>query len=338
MAERHMQPSDLLGKVIDVHSHLGVSLKMYANVEFPYAQSIEGLHYRQLAAGVDVNVVFPFSPDLFFDPNALMAGEMVPAERPLSEVPYGVENRMLMHEIFRFCPEHRERFLPFVSIDPGRKVEGQIAALEELEREFPIYGIKISPVGCQTRITELLDRGRPFLDFARQRDLPLLLHTTVDPRETYSHARYAFEVIEATPDLRFCLAHCIAFHRGFLDRAAAMENVWVDTSALAIQVQVVASGSSVMATGSDRFGADYGDFRRVMVALAEAYPEMILWGTDSPYYSFIARRKQGEGAFAEFRLKGRYEGEKAALDSLPAGLREKVSNTNTLRFLFGKRG
>ena len=117
-----------------------------------------------------------------------------------------------------------------------------------------------------------------------------------------------------------------------------MENVWVDTSAMAIQVQVVASGSPVMATGSDRFDADYRDHRRVFVALAEAYPETILWGTDSPYYSFIARRKQGEGAFAEFRLKARYEDEKAALDSLPADLREKVSNTNTLRFLFGKRG
>ena len=191
------------------------------------------------------------------------------------------------------------------------------------------------PVACQTAVTELLGQGRPLLDFARQRDLPFLFHTTVDPRETYSHARLAFEVIDANPDLRFCLAHCIAFHRAFLDRAAAMSNVWVDTSAMTIQVASAAAGMQICARGDDRFEADYSDFRRVMVALAEAYPETILWGTDSPFYSYICRRKQGAGAYEEFRLKARYEDEKAALDALPDDLRKAVGNTNALRFLFG---
>ena len=86
----------LAGKVIDCHSHLGVSLKAYASAEYPYAQTAEGLYYRQLAGGVDVNVVFPFSADLHFDPARLVEGEMVPAERPVSPVPYTAENRLLM--------------------------------------------------------------------------------------------------------------------------------------------------------------------------------------------------------------------------------------------------
>jgi hypothetical protein len=62
----------------------------------------------------------------------------------------------------------------------------------------------------------------------------------------------------------------------------------------------------------------------------------MLWGSDSPWYTFICRRKQGEGSYLEFRLKARYEDEKAALDALSDDLRVRACNSNTLRFLFGE--
>ena len=67
MQFRRLGPEDLAGKVIDIHSHAGVSLKAYMRTEFPYCQSFEDLYYRQIACGVDANVVFPFSEDLYFD-------------------------------------------------------------------------------------------------------------------------------------------------------------------------------------------------------------------------------------------------------------------------------
>lgn len=339
MAANRIEPEDLVGNTIDVHSHLGVSLKAYACLEYPYAQSVEGLYYRQLAGGVDVNVVFPFSPDLFFNLRRLIDGVAVPDNEPISPMPYGRENRLLMQEIFLCCPELQRRFLPFVSVDPGREVAAQIKALEQLEADYPIYGIKILPVFCQTRITSLLDEGQPILEFARARDIPFLFHTTADSREQYSQARFAFEVIERNRDLRFCLAHCIGFHKGYLDKAAALGNVWVDTAAMKIQVELAAQGSPVMATGDDRFDADYSDHCYVMRQLAEVYPEMMLWGSDSPAYSYIVRRRQGEGenAFEDFRLKGTYEDEVAALHCLSPAVRQAVCNGNTLRFLFGRR-
>jgi len=337
MAIRHIHPEELSDKRIDVHAHVGVSLKAFAAMEYPYAQTLEGLYYRQRTGGVDVNVVFPLGPDLFFDPHALLAGDAVPAAHPLSSVPYGIENQMLLREVFTFCPELSPRFLPFVSVDPGRKVDEQLELLEELDRDYPLYGIKIAPVLCQTPIARLLDRGAGFLDFARDRDLPFLFHTTVDPNESYSQASATLEVVEANPDLRFCLAHCIAFHRGYLDRAAALENCWVDTSALAIQVQLAASGSSLTATGSDRIDADFSDPNRVLRALVEAYPRTILWGTDSPAYAYICRRRQGEDTFEDFRLKARYEDEVAALESLPPSECQAISSHNTVRFLFGNK-
>lgn len=339
MKSKHITPTDLANKVIDCHAHLGISAKAMACGEYPYAQSIEGLYYRMMANGVDVSLVFPSNADLFFDLAALTKGQVIAAKHPLSPAPYVTENRMLMREVFSFCPEYQKHFIPFVSIDPGRMVLEQIDFLCELEEEFPIYGIKVVPVICQTPITTLLHEGSVFLDFARERNIPFLLHTTVDPQETYSHARLAFEVIDAVPELRFCLAHCLAFHRGYLDRAATSENVWVDTSALTIQTQAALKYPGFMAEGDDRFVADYGDHRHVMYSLVEAYPDMILWGTDSPYYTYICRRKQGDtdGAFMDFRLKANYEDEKAALDSLSPQMKKVVSNENILRFLFGHR-
>ncbi|HEX2923733.1 MAG TPA: amidohydrolase family protein [Chloroflexota bacterium] len=336
MAARHVSANDLQGKVIDGHSHVGISLKSYAYMEYPYAQSLEDMHYRQMAAGVDVNVIFPLSAGLYFDPAGFAQGVMRPAGKPLSPVPYQVENTMMMREIFVYFPEFQKRFVPFVCVDPARETEKQLAFLLELERDYPIYGIKISAVECQSQITSLLDRGLGFVEFARERNIPFLLHTTADPLETYSRADLCFEVIEKNPDIRFCLAHCIGFHRDHLYRASALPNVWVDTSAFTIQVQCARENNRIIPKANLRFPADYGDHKKVLLALCEEFPETIIWGTDSPAYTYICQRKQGEGATIDFRLKAHYTDEKAALDSLPADLRNKICNTNTLRFLFGE--
>lgn len=329
----------LAGRVIDVHTHLGFSIKALAALEYPYAQSAEGLYYRQKANGVDVSVVFPFSPELFFDPVEFLAGNAVPARQPLSPAPFETENRMILREIYEFCPEYRGRFMPFFGIDPGREVARQVAVLEELAKQYPVYGMKVMATASQMPINRLLEEGRPLLDFARSRNLPLLFHATADPDEPYSHAGLCFEVIDANPDLRFTLAHCIGFLKEWLDRAHAAPNVWVDTSAFVIQVQATHDNNPIMAKEADRFPADYSSPADVLQRMVKAYPDTILWGTDSPYYQFISRRKQGLGdgpsAFREFRLKARYEDEKAALDSLPPEDRARISNRNTLRYLFG---
>ena len=332
-------PDQLAGKVIDVHAHLGFSIKAFAALEYPYAQSAEGLFYRQRANGVDVSVAFPFSPELFFEPSAFLEGNAVPAKKPLSAVPFETENRMLLREVYEFCPEYRGRFLPFFGVDPGRMAVEQVAVLESLADRYPVYGLKVMATASQMPINALLTEGRPLLDFARRRNLPFLFHTTVDSDEPFSHARLCFEVIDANPDLRFTLAHCIGFLQKWLDRADAAPNVWVDTAAFVIQVQAAHEGHPAMAQEPDRFPADYTSPADVIAKLVAAYPNTFLWGTDSPYYQFISRRKQGlgddESAFREFRLKATYEDEKAALDSLPRPEQGRISNANTLRFLFG---
>ena len=337
-AHGRQSAESLAGKTIDAHTHIGVSLKQYAALEYPYAQTAEGLHYRLLANNLDAACVFPFGPDLHFDLPALLRGQARESASPVSPFPYAIENELLMREVYEYCPELSHRFIPFLCADPSRATQRQVEALGELAHRHPVYGIKILPVYCQSRITALLDEGRAILDFAEEHGLPLLLHTTADEREPYSHASLTFRVVRENPQLRFCLAHCIGFDRRHLDQAAELGNVWFDTSALTIQCRLAVDNSPVVASEASRFPSDYRDPRRVLCDLVQAYPDTILWGTDSPCYAYICRRAQADGVQECFRLKATYEEEVAALRSLDAAGIQRTANRNTVKFLFGTEG
>ena len=179
-AKKHITAADLRGKIIDIHSHSGISLKAFASGEYPYCQSVENLRYKQRLAGVDFTVTFPFSSELYFDVHTLIdEGRAVVADRPYSEAPYSGENRLLFTEVFEFCAEATDSVMPFVEVDPGRCIGKQIAVLEEIDSKYPIYGMKIAPVQCQSKVTELLDTGKALLEWAADRNIPVLFHVTV---------------------------------------------------------------------------------------------------------------------------------------------------------------
>jgi predicted TIM-barrel fold metal-dependent hydrolase len=335
--ERHIRREDLVGKVIDAHSHIGIALREAAQINFPYCSSAEDLAYRHKANGVDFGVVFPIAPALYYDLATLIeTGELKPAARPISPVPYERENRLVLTDVYRFCPEHSHRFLPFISVDPGRLIDEQIAILEELEQEFPIYGVKIHPLFAQSKALALLNVGAPLLEFFAVRNWPVLFHTTTDPADPFSQAVDILDVAERHPEMRFCLAHCVSAHRPSLDRAAALPNVYVDTAALKIQVELFRSEKAVGDSRSaEMLDVDYSDHVRFFQALVDLYPTTMLWATDSPYHSYITIRYLSHGVYREFRLKGTYEQEKEALDGLSPAQRAQV-NQNTVRFLFGE--
>jgi hypothetical protein len=73
-----------------------------------------------------------------------------------------------------------------------------------------------------------------------------------------------------------------------------------------------------------------------MQELVARFPNTIVWGSDSPYHSYVTRRLQGEGVYRNFRLKGTYEDEKAALDRLAPAQRGRISD-NAIALLFGSQ-
>ena len=326
---------DLAGRVIDAHSHAGVALGMYGRAEYPYAQTIEGLYGQQRQGRVDIDVVFPFSADLYFDLRRLIGGRYVKARAPVSPVPYQAENTLLLREVFDYCPELSRRFLPFVSVDPARETRAQLRVVEQLLKRYPVYGIKINPAICQAPVIALLKEGRCFLSLAKEHNLPVLLHTSPAPADVCSYAGDAFKVIEEHPGIRFCLAHCILFSKPFLDRALAAPNAWVDTAAFKIQVDVCRDVAGRMIKRSDLIDADFTDYDDVFAAICDRYGERIVWGTDSPAYAYICRRKLNAARWQRFDYKGTYDDEVRLLRNRPPGSRRMIANRNTIRFLMG---
>ena len=91
----------------------------------------------------------------------------------------------------------------------------------------------------------------------------------------------------------------------------------------------------ILAPPDRRFPADLRDYRGVFRQLVQAYPKTMIWGSDSPAYTYIARRRYADGSHVEFKLQGSYEQERAALDCLDSKQQHMVASRNTCRFLFG---
>ncbi|MCF7838233.1 MAG: amidohydrolase [Candidatus Marinimicrobia bacterium] len=314
-------PASLAGKVIDAHGHIGIHSGFYAAGGYPYCQSVEGLYYRQRAAGVDVNVVFPFG------------------SHPSGAFPYELDNRRLLKEVYEFCPEYAERFLPFLCLDPGGQVPEQLAAARALIQAQAVYGIKINPVDCRSPIRRLgTGAGRAVLELAVEFDLPLVIHAVPQGVDEYSTAEDILDIAAAEPRVRFCLAHALLFHLDLLDQANRLANVWVDTAAIKIQMELTQQLiRNQTLRGRRLMDLDWHDPRAGIRQLAEAYPDLIIWGTDSPAYTFITRRQQGNDQWFDFRLKGSYEAEVDALMAQDTATIRRLANTNPLNWLFHER-
>jgi predicted TIM-barrel fold metal-dependent hydrolase len=283
-----------------------------------------------------MNVIFPFSSDLYSDIFGFTrTGIFKAADKPISSSPFAIENNLIFKEVFDFCPELSNRFLPFVSIDTGRAIKAQVKELEKINDRYPIYGIKVLGVATQSKVIKLLDESRVFLDFAESLDIPMLFHTTPTRDDEYSNVDDVLRVVEKRPGIRFCLAHCILFHQHYLDLADQAKNVWIDTAALKVQVDLLMDYIGNGVDEKDLIDADFSDYKKVMRYLCDKYPETIIWGTDSPAYSYITRRRQGKDTYRDFRYKGTYEDEINALKSLSNKQMEKAGSINAIKFLFG---
>jgi hypothetical protein len=126
------------------------------------------------------------------------------------------------------------------------------------------------------------------------------------------------------PSVRFCLAHSCRFDRVYLDRVAELPNTWFDVSAHGIHCAAAVADAPIIAERGRRFESDYRDPARVLRDLADRYPRKLLWGSDSPFYSFIT---------TGFALKSTYAAEAGYLHALPDEHRRRVAGENVVAFL-----
>ena len=308
--------------LIDCHNHLGVDLYFYCNGYSPYCQDLPALFTEGRHCGVDRWLVFPMVANLTFEVGAMRHAKLI-AGGP-EKVPYAFENERMLEEINNLYPDLGRHTLPVMILDPLREPAAQIAHLRRLREKYAFYALKIQATMIQSDVGALLKEGRGFLDLAAEWDIPFIIHSSVAPEDTWSQARDILKVAEATPGVRFCLAHSCRYDHECLDRVAQLPNTWFDCSAHRIHCESVVHGWPNVAPAARRFPADYTNPTAVMQALAAAYPTKFIWGSDSPFQSYVDK---------DYSLRSTYAEEVACLNALPAQLKQAVAHDNLLALL-----
>jgi predicted TIM-barrel fold metal-dependent hydrolase len=312
--------------LIDIHNHVGVDLLFYLNSHLPYAQSWSVLAREAEACGIRTLGVFPMVSHLALGIEGMRRGVVDPAGA-LEAVPYEFENSRLVSELAMF-PELADRAIPVWMVDPGRSYLGQIAALRKLRKTAVCRMLKIQGTIIQSRVIELLRGGECFLDLAEEWNVPFIIHSSVRADDKWSQVSDLLEIASRRPGVRFCVAHSCRFDQAGLDRVAELPNAWFDCSAHRIHCMLAAQNDPAVAPSNRRFPADYRDTGAVLAKLAEAYPDKLCWGSDSPFYSYVDDKIQ---------LISSYPEEVADLMALPENLRLRVGRLNSLALLTGKK-
>ncbi len=291
----------------------------------PYALGLPEFLAEAERAGIDRAIVFPFVSYFDLDMTEMRTGN-VSFSGTFDGVPYRFENRRLLEEVYRLHPKEAHRVMPFLMADPGRHPVEQVDEWNQLIKEFKVFGIKIQASILKSPITDLPTKSRGMLDFAEAHNLPLLIHSSIDPADQWSQCADILRVAASRPKVRFVLAHSCRFDLPSLQRIAELPNAWFDCSAHVIHCECAVRDLPAVSVGGSRFPSDYASPETVLRDLAWAFPEKLIWGSDAPFYSYADPKMQ---------LKSSYAREIACLESLPAPLLERVCHLNTLAWLHG---
>ena len=319
--------------VIDGHTHVGIAPKFYYQYGYPYALSLEDLVIRMETLGIDYAVVFPFVDSAFYE-KGNTSGRVETTTRYCG-FPYEIENRNLLNEIYEIFPQHSEKMLPFLMFDPSRETQKQAEHLRALSEKYPVFGLKTVTTYIQAFVKDMESKGRPILDFAREKQLPIVFHSAVHPDDPWASVYDIVDFAERHPDIRVCIAHSARFVTPVLEKAARLENCFVDFSAFIIHCKLALQNSPAVADEKIRFSADYSNPMAVMIHLAQAYPDTMLWGSDTPFYYWIQKYYLSDGKLVEDKLQCNYDKEAKLLHSLPQEIKNRIAYENVLKFIFG---
>jgi predicted TIM-barrel fold metal-dependent hydrolase len=308
---------------IDSHTHIGFDPLFYLQGWSPYSLDLPRLFKEAEGCGIDAFIVFPFIAYMALNMKMLKKNR-IKLSSAKEEIPYRFENRRLCDDVRR-CPEELKRRLwPFIIGDPSRRPVEQVREWRELPAEYPVYGIKFQSHTIQSPILSLFEEGSCMLDYAEEKDLSVLIHTSVHKDDKWSQCADVLRVVESRPAIRFVLAHSCRFHLETLKRVAELPNAWFDCAAFTVHCICAERNLPAVAVPEERFPSDYSCPETVLNDLADAFPEKLIWGSDAPYYSIEYDRLQ---------IRSSYQREAACLNSLPDVVRDRICHRNTLAWL-----
>lgn len=304
----------------DCHTHVGVDASFYLAGWLPYASSAQDLIGHLDSAGIDRAVCFPNPTPSAFDPwEFARTRDLV--QLP-GTVPYARENAVLVAEIDKVDVDRR--LLPFAMFDPSRDVAAQLDHLSALAGS--IRGMTCQPTLLKSPVRDLLGPSRALMEFAESHDLPVLIHSAVDPADRWSQAFDCLDVAAAHPHVRFAFAHSLRFDLPALEAARDLDNVWVDCSAHLLHCELALLDAPAVASRERRVPTDYRSPVDAMTAVHEILRGRYVWGSDSPYQSW---------SDDDFSSVHAYSEEAAVLHALSEDVRDSMLVAAPEAWLFG---
>jgi len=188
-------------------------------------------------------------------------------------------------------------------------------------------GLKTQTTVLQSPIRMLLKESRDLMEFAQRQNLPVLVHTAINPTDPWAQVSDCLAVAEAFPKVRFNLAHSLRFHAGHLKRAAQMPNVWIDCSAHLNHCLLARQDSPVVPPKSERVDADYSNPTSVLATIHHSLGGKYMWGSDNPFMSWCDDK---------LRLIFTYREEADVFHQLPDTVKVSMGHDAPRAWLYGK--
>ena len=249
--------------LIDSHTHAeGIDLYNLQHGKHHPVQLLKDLANKEKAAGMDYYCVFSMQTPLYF--NSETRGKT-----NLERFPFEINNIGLYVAASNFG----ENALPFYSIFPGVKIKKQIKMLDFFHDQDIVYGLKFHPLGTQQHVTNIIDSG--FCEYARDRNLPIIIHTGNEP---FSSPVNALKVAKRFPNVTFALAHSMDFVKEAWTQIKDFENVYVDMCPHIGNCQVNDQERS-----PDKLNLPFERPDLVLDYLYEQIPDRLLYASDEPY-------------------------------------------------------
>lgn len=316
---------DLHGKTIDCHTHVGLFLKSLFDDKYPASGDVINLIERMDLHHVDYSIVFPF-PDYYTQGDKTLYEKMMLI---IGDTPYKYTNERMITEIEQL---NISRLLPFFMFSINYAIDAQIEYMSKYAETKKIFGLKYYPDSDMRKVDDLLKDGSEFIDFLIKYNLPLVIHCSEGASTNsngFSNPLDMICIAENNPKLRLCIAHMGQFNKELIDiiRTKKLNNVYLDTSPILhlCNVRIINGLKNCL-------DLDYSDPLEVIKKMHELLPNNIIWGTDYPYtYTCNLNNEIHNKDFSRFSYNEYYN----LFNKIPVEIKERISNKNTIKFLFG---
>jgi len=230
----------MMNRIIDVHGAHLLDFERF-HLEHNEFGEAKALGYSVLECVEDVkkflardkgNVTTILPP-----PNPIYAQMRVGGKFDMDIFPFGYENtQMLQAMTFLSKLGLETRVIPYFgfSLDEDQQYISYLRKLTKICK----CGLKFHPLAMQTPISKL--NNSKILEMAEERKMPMLIHTG---RDEYSDSRMLTSLAKTHPDVNFCAAHFGYFRKEFLEKAAEIDNLFLDTSILSALLREIRKGN-----------------------------------------------------------------------------------------------